>query len=166
LDGTFKRKEQGMVFDIPGRAPVDIRHVVLDYNGTIALDGQLIGGVDRIINELAGDLQFHVITADTYGTVENELVHVTCKVVQIPEDDQDKGKLDYLLKLGKERTLCVGNGNNDKLMLKEAVIGIALIQDEGVCVEALCAADIACKSILDVFAYFKTPNRLKATLRN
>jgi soluble P-type ATPase len=51
-------------------------------------------------------------------------------------------------------------------MLAESAIGIALIQDEGVCVESLLAADIACKSIIDVFAYFKTPNRIKATLRN
>ncbi len=92
--------------------------------------------------------------------------NINCKVVKIPKEKQDTSKLDYLLNLGKESTLCVGNGKNDKLMLKESVIGIALIQDEGVCVESLLAADIACKSIMDVFAYFKNLNRIKATLRN
>ena len=28
--------------DVPGREIIEIEHVVLDYNGTIALDGQLI----------------------------------------------------------------------------------------------------------------------------
>ena len=155
-----------MILEIPGREPIEIKNVVFDYNGTIAIDGQLIEGVDKIINELAGDVNFHVITADTYGSVEKQLANINCKVVKIPKEKQDTSKLDYLLTLGKESTLCVGNGKNDKLMLKESVISIALIQDEGVCVESLLAADIVCKSIMDVFAYFKNLNRIKATLRN
>ena len=155
-----------MILEIPGRETVEIKDVVLDYNGTIAIDGKLIDGVAELVNELAGDINFHIITADTYGSTEKELANINCKVVKIPKEKQDSSKLDYLLKLGKENTLCVGNGKNDKLMLKESVISIALIQDEGVCVESLLAADIACKSIMDVFAYFKIPNRIKATLRN
>jgi soluble P-type ATPase len=155
-----------MIFEIPGREPIEIKHVLLDYNGTIAVDGQLIDGVDKRINELAGDIHFHVITADTYGSVEKELADTHCKVVTIRKERQDESKRDYLRKLGKDVTLSVGNGKNDTLMLKEAVIGVALIQEEGICVDALVAADIACKSIMDVFAYFKKPDRIKATLRN
>ena len=155
-----------MILEIPGREKIEIKDVVFDYNGTIAIDGQLIEGVAKIINELADVINFHVITADTYGSVEKALANINCKVVKISKEKQNSSKLDYLLSLGKETTLCVGNGKNDQLMLKESVIGIALIQDEGVCVESLLAADIVCKSIMDVFAYFKSPNRIKATLRN
>jgi soluble P-type ATPase len=155
-----------MLIAIPGRETIEIENVVLDCNGTIAIDGKLIDGVAELINKLSSNINFHIITADTYGSVEKELANINCKIVKISEEKQDASKLDYLLKLGKEKTLCVGNGRNDKLMLAESAIGIALIQDEGVCVESLLAADIACKSIIDVFAYFKTPNRIKATLRN
>ncbi|MGQ8337336.1 HAD family hydrolase [Sunxiuqinia sp. A32] len=155
-----------MIFEIPGNDTIEIENVVLDYNGTIAIDGKLIEGVAALINELSGKLNFHVLTADTFGSVERELASVNCKVVVIPKDKQDAAKLDYVLGLGKDKTLCVGNGRNDRLMMKEAVISIAVIQDEGVSVESLLAADIACHSIIDVFAYFKSPNRLKATLRN
>jgi soluble P-type ATPase len=155
-----------MILEIPGRKPIEIENVVFDYNGTVAIDGKLIDGVGEMINELAGDIRFHVITADTFGSVEKELAGVNCRVVKISNDKQDVRKLDYLLGLGKERTLCVGNGRNDTLMLRESAVGIALIQDEGVCVESLLAADIACKSIMDVFAYLKNSNRIKATLRN
>ena len=155
-----------MIFAIPGQKTIEIKNVIFDYNGTIATDGELIEGVAELINELAGDIDFHIITADTYGSVENELADVNCTLVKIPKKNQDYGKLDYLLKIGKENTLCVGNGKNDKLMLKESAISIALIQDEGVCVESLLAATIACKSIMDVFGYFKIQNRIKATLRN
>ena len=155
-----------MRIEIPGCDAMEIKAVVLDYNGTIAVDGQLIAGVGDMINELADLVDFHVITADTYGSVERALARIRCKRVKIPGDKQDRRKLDYLLSLGKDTTICVGNGKNDRLMLKASAIGIALIQDEGACMEAVLAADIVCKSIMDVFAYFKTPGRIRATLRN
>lgn len=155
-----------MIFRIPGRSEIEIKDVLFDYNGTIAIDGRLIKGVEKIINELAPLINFHVITADTYGSVEKALADTNCKIVKIDKDNQDKKKLDYLISLGKKTTLGVGNGQNDCLMLKESVVGIALIQSEGVCVEALSAADIAVKSIMDVFSFFKTKNRMIATLRN
>ncbi len=155
-----------MIFNIPGNKDIEIKNVVLDYNGTIAIDGNLINGVASLINELSDKINFHVLTADTYGSVKKELKDVNCKIAVIAEDNQDNCKLNYVLELGKDETLCVGNGRNDRLMMKECILSIALIQDEGVCVESLLSADIACKSILDVFEFFKTPNRLKATLRN
>ncbi len=155
-----------MRIEIPGRDAMEIKAVVLDYNGTIAVDGQLIAGVGDMINELADLVDFHVITADTYGSVEKALTRIRCKVVKIPDNKQDESKLDYLLNLGKDTTICVGNGKNDRLMLKASVIGIALVQDEGACMAAVLAADIVCNSIMDVFAYFKTPDRIRATLRN
>ena len=154
-----------MIFDIPGREIIEVKNVLLDYNGTIATDGKLIDGVGELINELSDRINFYVLTADTFGSVKKELANVDCKVTIIPKGNQDIAKLDFLKHLGKDVTLAVGNGKNDKLMLKEAIVGVALIQDEGVCVETMLAADIACKSIIDVFQYFKTPNRLIATLR-
>ena len=155
-----------MIIKIPGRETVEIKNVLFDYNGTIAIDGQLIEGVAESINELSADFNFHVITADTFGSVNNELKDVTCTVIKIPEQNQDQTKFEYLLKLGKETTLCVGNGRNDKLILKESVVGIAVIQDEGTSTDTLMASDIICKSIMDVFEFLKKPDRLKATLRN
>ena len=155
-----------MIIKIPGRETVEIKNVIFDYNGTIAINGQLIEGAAKSINELSSDFNFHVITADTFGSVNNALKDVTCTVIKIPEQNQDQTKVEYLLKLGKETTLCVGNGRNDKLMLKESVIGIAVIQDEGTSTDTLMASDIICKSIMDVFEFLKKPDRLKATLRN
>jgi len=155
-----------MIIKIPGRETVEIKNVIFDYNGTIAIDGQLIEGVAESINDLSSDFNFHVITADTFGLADKELKNVNCTLIIVPEDNQDLIKLEHLLKLGKETTLCAGNGRNDKLILKESVIGIAVIQDEGASTETLMASDIICKSIMDVFEFLKKPDRLKATLRN
>ena len=43
-------------FDIPGSAPLELEHLVLDYNGTLALDGILLPGVDRVLQELSGQI--------------------------------------------------------------------------------------------------------------
>ena len=155
-----------MTIEIPGTGPVEIKNMLLDYNGTLAIDGKLIPGVAEAVSRLSAEMDVHVITADTFGSVERELQNLNCTLVKIPENNQDQSKLDYLLKLGKDTTLSVGNGRNDTLMLRESVIGIALLQEEGACVNALITADIACQSILDAFALLENPGRLKATLRN
>ena len=58
--------------DVPGREIIEIEHVVLDYNGTIALDGQLIEGAAWRIRELCKSARVYVLTADTYGTVRSQ----------------------------------------------------------------------------------------------
>ena len=155
-----------MIVKIPGRQSIEIKDIVFDYNGTIAIDGKLISDVSKKINELSASFNFYVITADTYGTVKKELENTNCKVITIPALSQDMAKLNFVKELGLNTCLSVGNGRNDKLMLKETVLGIAILQDEGLCTETLLHSDILVKSIFDVFAFLKDSNRLIATLRN
>ena len=150
---------------IPGMGEKQIAHVVFDYNGTIAKDGVLIPGVKEEMAAFSDKLSFHVITADTFGFVRKELSGLDCSITIIPEKDQAEAKLEFIRQLGPDQTFCVGNGANDRLMLKEAAIGIAVLQDEGMAVSSLLVADLVVKSILDVFEFFRTPDRLKATLR-
>ncbi|WP_320034345.1 ATPase P [Halarcobacter sp.] len=155
-----------MKIDIPGREPFELKNIVFDYNGTIAIDGKLILGVSESINSLSNDFDFYVITADTYGTVEKELENTNCKVITIGKDSQDICKLDFIKQLGSNTTLSVGNGRNDMLMLKESILGIAILQDEGLCTQTLLNSDILVKSIKDVFSFLEDKNRLIATMRN
>lgn len=154
-----------MIIEIPGRDTLNIKHIIFDYNGTIALDGDVISGVAEKINLLANQVQFHVVTADTYGTAEKKLAGINCTVINLSKSSEFNTKTDYLAYLGPKQTLSVGNGFNDKALLQQSLLGVALIQEEGLCVETLMAADIVCHSIMDVFGYIEKPNRLKATLR-
>ena len=155
-----------MLLNIPGREEIDVTHVILDFNGTIAVDGQLIKGVADKINTLSHLLNFVIVTADTYGTVEKELGDVNCDIVNLSNSVKFNSKLDVLISLGKEQTMCVGNGFNDRIVLKECVLGVAVLQAEGLSTQALIASDFVCNSILDVFACFENTNRIKATLRS
>jgi soluble P-type ATPase len=152
--------------DIPGAEKKEIHHMVFDYNGTIAIDGVLIPEVKEAIRSLSGRAACHVITADTFGFVTDQVSDLDCDVVIIPPGNQARSKLDFIAGLGPEHTLCVGNGINDELMLKHAAVGIAVLQEEGLATTALFAADLVVKNILDVFALVNTPERIMATLRN
>lgn len=151
---------------IPGYRHLSFRHLVLDYNGTLAVDGALLPGLKTVLTHLAKDLEIHVLTADTFGEVRARLDGIPCKVTILPLDNQDRRKLDYVKKLGPENTVCIGNGRNDRLMLKEAALGIAVILGEGASVETLVSADVVCTEILSGLELLTKPLRLTATLRS
>lgn len=152
-------------FSIPGGGDMIIKNILFDYNGTLAVDGTPVPGVREKINAHAKDVRFHVITADTFGTVVKALEGVDCLVTTIAEKDQAEAKAAYLETLGPGTTIACGNGANDELMLKNAVLGVSVLLEEGLNTNALAASDILIKDILDLFAYLETPGRLIACLR-
>ena len=151
--------------DIPGYKGLVLGYLVMDYNGTLAVDGALLAGVKERLAVLGEELEIHVVTADTFGKVREELAWVGCKVVVLEERDQVGAKGEYVLSLGAEYVVGIGNGRNDRLMLKEAELGIALVQAEGAAVETVMAADMVCGSILDGLDLLIHPTRLVAGLR-
>jgi soluble P-type ATPase len=155
-----------ITIDIPGFKVIHAEHLVLDYNGTLAIDGTIIHGIKDILNSLAEDIQIHVITANTFGKVNKNLEEVNCQLVILNEENQQVQKAKYIAKLGEEMVITVGNGMNDALMLKNAALGIAVIQKEGASVQALINADIVCNNITDAIDLLINPLRVVATLRN
>lgn len=155
-----------LTIEIPGFGDLRIEHVVMDYNGTLAINGQLIPGVADRFARLAGLVSLHVITADTFGLVNQELECLPCQLRILPKKKQPEAKAAYIRELGPDKTICIGNGRNDRLMIQQSVLGIALIQAEGAAVETVLKADIVCFSILDALDLLLEPKRLIATLRS
>lgn len=151
---------------IPGYGGLYLKHLVLDYNGTMACDGSLVDGVRVAFQELQDLLRIHVLTADTFGKAGAELSQVPCKLSILPVGNQDTGKQKYVRDLGADATVCIGNGRNDRLMLKEATLGIAVIQEETAAVETVFAADIVCRDINHALGLLTNHKRLVATLRS
>jgi soluble P-type ATPase len=151
---------------IPGNKILQLEHLVLDYNGTIAFDGALIDDVKKSLAELSQMLTVHVITADTFGSVKKALEDIDCKLAVIPLDHQDVAKLEYVKNLGCEQTVSMGNGVNDRLMLKASALGVAVVQGEGAAFETLASADVVCTDIESALSLLNNPLRLIATLRS
>lgn len=150
---------------IPGFRDLGLEHLVLDYNGTLAVDGSLLPGVGEALLALADQLAVHVLTADTFGRAGNALAKLPVKLTIIPVAAQAEAKLAYVQQLGVARVCAVGNGRNDRQMLAAAALGIALIQAEGGAAEALAAAAVVARDILDALDLLRRPLRLIATLR-
>ncbi|MCA9977139.1 MAG: hypothetical protein KC413_15370 [Anaerolineales bacterium] len=154
-----------ITIEIPGYKRLQLNHLVLDYNGTLAVDGLLLPHVATTLNTLAEQVQVHVLTADTFGTARAALADVRCELGVLPLQAQDVAKRDYVLALGAAACVAVGNGRNDALMLQAAALGIAVLQAEGTAVVTLTAADVVTPTILDALALLTEPRRLIATLR-
>ncbi len=155
-----------ILVDIPGYGRIDLAHLVLDFNGTLATDGVTIPGVNQRLAQLSADLDIHIITADTFGTVRDSFAGKGFTVAVLGIDEQDKAKLDYVNNLGAENTAAIGNGRNDALMLKIAKLGIAVIGEECAAFSALNSADIAAPNILCALDLLLNAKRLTATLRS
>ncbi len=151
--------------EIPGRETLQIKYLVLDYNGTLAVDGNLLSGVKECLNDLANDLEIHVVTADTFGKAKAGLEGVQCALAILPAGNQDQAKLEFIEDLGNDFVAAAGNGRNDMLMLNGAALGIIVIQGEGASVETFLAADVVCSDIVAGLNLLRKPLRLKATLR-
>jgi len=152
--------------EIPGYRSLRLSDLILDYNGTIAVDGKITDRVKERLVGLSKSLGIHILTADTFGSVRNQLAGVACQLSVIPLENQVQAKVDYVRQLGCEGAVCIGNGRNDMLMIKEAALGIAVIQAEGACTEAILAADVVTNSLLAALDLLIHPLRLTATLRS
>lgn len=107
----------------------------------------------------------HVLTANTFGTAESELRNIRCKLHIIRGGDQDIKKAQLVKELGPERTVSIGNGMNDRQMLKLSSLGICVIGSEGSSTQAIEASDICVKDIRDALDLLLNPERIIATLR-
>jgi len=150
---------------IPGRGNYTINNLVLDLNGTIAVDGNIIGGVKEKLAMLSQKLDIFLVTADTNKNAERLVRDLPVKLYTIKETDENDQKLRVVLKQGKNNTVSIGNGCNDVSMLKESAIGICILGGEGASAEAMMASDLVVATINDALDLLLKPHRLRATLR-
>lgn len=128
--------------NIPGWGNMDVKNIALDMNGTIATDGRIPPEVREKISSLADKVRIYILTADAQGTASEEIRDMNIELVKITEEDSKRGEFEFLKTLDLERTVAVGNGNNDQLILKEAGLGIAVLGEEGLSISVIKNADI------------------------
>lgn len=152
--------------DIPGYRKLELEHLVLDYNGTLAVGGVLLHGVTDLLAQLATKVEVHVVTADTFGAARAALAGRPVSLTIAPTEEQAELKREYVTALRPESVVAMGNGRNDRYMLEVAALGIAVMHQEGVATESVRAADLLCPSIRDALTLLLETRRLIATLRS
>ncbi len=151
--------------NVPGRGVIQLEYLVSDVNGTIALDGQLIEGVDKALVRLGDRLELHLLTADTRGRQSIIDQQLSLEAVRISPGDETEAKAAYVRELGAEHVVALGQGTNDAGMLQEAGVGICILSQESTAVDALMSADLVAPDIHAALELLENPMRLVASLR-
>lgn len=149
---------------IPGRDELILNHLILDYNGTIAQDGEIIESIRPRLAELAEDLSIYVITADTHGTAAKKCEGLPLQVLTYPTTEVGRIKAEEAGKLSGG-VITIGNGYNDIQMSDVADLSICVIGKEGCCGALLMHCDVVVTSIDDALDLLLKTGRLRATLR-
>lgn len=150
---------------VPGRGTYRLQHLVLDFNGTLALDGELLEGVAERLQAISRQMDITIATADTFGTAGALKDRLAAKVLKIEPEAEDTQKLALIEHLGKDNTVCIGNGSNDFRMLRAAALGICILGREGAYAESMTASDLIFTDINDALDLLLKPQRFVASLR-
>ena len=149
---------------IPGWGELELAYLLIDFNGTIAFNGQIKKGVKELLDEVSKHLKVYVITADTYDSIDKEGAG-SFTVVKTGKVTSGIDKAELVRQLGPEQSAAIGNGANDAMMLREAALGIAVIGEEGCAASVLKEADIVTANIINALELLLHPERLVASLR-
>ena len=151
--------------DIPGRGIFELEHIVLDLNGTLSVDGKIHPKARDKIKLLANRAKIYVLTADTRGQAELILGKLNAEVVLLSGEDTSREKVEFIRRLGPSRTVAIGNGYNDHLMVREAALGFCIVGKEGASAETAKNSDVLLPDIVDALDFLLRPLRHRATLR-
>ncbi len=150
--------------DIPGRGKYEIENAVFDYNGTVAVNGDMSKNTQENLKKLSEFVNIYILTADTYGTVKKKCENLPVSVEVFPTHDA----ADYKEKIVKSlsgQSICFGNGYNDINMIDIADLSVCIIEWEGCSGKLLSHSDIVVNSVDDAFGLVFNTDRIKATLR-
>jgi len=148
---------------IPGKDTIRLKHVVLDFTGTLAFHGEPYPSIRERLWNLTTKLHVIVATADTFGTARQSLAGLPLEV-RVIRTGADKACI--VEEIGPESVVAIGNGCNDVAMMEVAALGIAVIGPEGAAGDLLRVADIVVNSIDDALDLLENPRRIAATLRS
>ena len=141
-----------------------IETVVIDFNGTLAVDGILVSGIKTKLMSLSKLVKVIVLTGDTYGTASEQMEGSEVEIHSFISGDAGRMKEIFIKSLNPERTAAIGNGYNDQMMSEIAGLSIAVIGAEGCYGKLLGKVDIVVVDIHKALDLFLHPKRIKATL--
>lgn len=152
-----------MKYSIPGQDELEIKTIILDLNGTLAVGGIIPEGVKDRINHLKGrGFQILFFTGNTRNDADELAADLQIDWKLAKSADE---KREAALMLGPESCASIGNGLIDLELMRTVKLRIVTLQAEGIHVQTLINSDIVVPTILDALDLFIDEQRLIATLR-
>jgi len=146
--------------EIPNYGRIEFRAVLFDLNGTLGESGRVEEEVKHLLERLADKYTVVVLSADTFGTLEEELRDLPVRIERV-SSGAEKAEIAE----GYKPYAAVGNGNNDVGMLEGAELSFCVIGPEGASIDALLASDVVVRDVKDAIGMLLDEKKLIATLR-
>ena len=148
----------------PGMESLELHFVLIDFEGTLAMDGRVHPKAKDKVNLLSKRVTVYILTKSSKGKVEETLKKMKAEILSMTEGDSSQQKLDVLQRLGPHQTAVIGNGFDDVQIMEQAGLGMCVIGKEGSSPEAVAKADLVVTSVLDALDFLLKPLRQGATL--
>jgi len=148
----------------PGMESLELHFVLIDFEGTLAMDGRVHPKAKDKVNLLSKRVTVYILTKSSKGKVEETLKKMKAEILYMTEGDSSQQKLDVLQRLGPHQTAVIGNGFDDVQIMEQAGLGMCVIGKEGSSTEAVAKADLVVDSVLDALDFLLKPLRQGATL--
>ena len=142
---------------------LDLKTIVLDLNGTLAVHGKISFGVKKRLKRLK-KLGFKIILLS--GDARHNAERIAKKLnidVKITKDGKEKIK--FMKTLNKEEIISIGNARIDSGMFTNSKIKILTLQAEGIHASLIEKVDIVVPSIKDALDLFIDKNNFLATMK-
>ncbi len=153
-----------IILQRPGRNPLEIEFILLNFEGTLATDRRIHPKAKDKLNLLSKRSKIYILAKDEQEAIREILKKVKAEVVYFTEGEVSQGKLDLLRQLGAAKAVAIGNGVDDAPMIEEAGLGICIIGVQGTSGEAIKKADVVFTDILHALDFLLKPLRHHATL--
>ena len=155
-------------FIIPNYGEITIKNVIFDINGTLQFKGVLSKDLISKFKELKKFYNIYLVSSDTRGNLNDIAKKLGVDYIRInsKELSEAEAKNNELTKLGKDVTVVVGNGNNDALMLKNAILGLIIIGNEGATIKSIINSNVAFPDPLNAIDFLLDEKILIGTLRS
>ncbi len=148
----------------PGSEPLQIESLLIDFEGTLAIDRRVHPKTKDKLNLLSKRLKICVLSKEPKEIVETALRKVEAELVCVKEGESSKEKMVCLERLGPERTVAIGQGMDDVEMIERSAFGICVLGKEGTAAKAIEKADLVVTNIVDALDFLLKPLRQRATL--
>ena len=152
-----------MLIKGPNKEIINIENIILDLNGTLAVNGQVSEKAKQLVVELKQlGYKLVLISGDIRGNAKNVAEELDLDLY-LGTNSSEKAK--QMQRFDKEKTAAIGNARIDIGTFENAKISIATLQSEGIHSGIINYVDLIVPSIEDALNLFIDVKSLEATLR-
>lgn len=152
-----------MKYNPVGVGELELVNIILDLNGTLAVGGKLVEGIEpRLIKLKELGYTLFLFTGDQRGNAAELAQKIGIEIQRATTTEEKRTLTD---KIDVSKTVAIGNARIDIGTFVTTKLRIATLQAEGIHTEILQYVDIIVPSINDALDLLIDPNIFNATMR-